>query len=184
MSKELLTLRKKIDNKRPSFKRYCHNKRKRVGTKWIKPKGMHNKVRLGFWGKPPMVSKGYRGPAAVRTVDQSGLLPVLVHNMAALSQIKPKEQGVIIAKIGNKKRLAILTACQEKKITVLNAKTIDNKIKKITDKQSAKKQTKQKQAELRQEKTKEKQKKKPEEEQTNDQEQEKKEIQKVLTKRE
>lgn len=141
--KKLLELRKKLNAKRPRFTQAVHHKRKRLSsTRWRKPKGMHGKQRHQFHGKPANVKPGYRGPKAVRGLSRKGLEQVLIHNPAQLASIEPKTQAVIIGRIGDKKRAAILAQCAEKNITILNVKDINDKIKAITERIEQRKKAK------------------------------------------
>ncbi len=185
-TKTLLELRKKISKKRPKFRQTDHQKRPKLDpTKWRRPKGMHNKIRHGFNGQPAKVNGGYRGPKEVRGLHNSGLIPVLVHNVKDLTTIDTKTQGVIIAHVGNRTKSQILTQCKEKKINVLNVKNVDDKLKGITDKITARKETK---AELRKRKTAKEKKKETKPEKTKEEpktkEEERKEMEKVLTQKE
>jgi len=153
MSKELLDLRKKINKKRPAFKQTDHHKKARLDSNtWKRPKGMHNKIRHEFDGKPAKVKPGYRGPKAVRGMHKSGLNPILVHGLSDLKTLDPKTQGAILARVGGKNKLAILTTCKEKGINVLNVGNVDEAIKKITDTIEQRKKTKTETAKQKQEK--------------------------------
>jgi len=180
--KNLLQLRKKISARRPKFVPEDKQKRKRLSDSWRKPKGMHSKMRHGFWGKPACV----RGPKAVRGLHFSGLVPVLVNTVAELEKIDSKIQGVIIGHIGGRKKIQVLEACKQKGITVLNVKNVDETTKMLTDKVTARKEAKK----AREKKAKpvekkpeaKKEEKKPEVEKTK--EEERKDVEKILTKRE
>lgn len=117
----LLELRKRMNKKRPSFTIKDSALNKRVdGSRWRKPKGLHNKTRRQFAGKPSVVKVGYRNPAAIRGLDAKGLNPVLVHTPTALAALDPKKHSVIIASVGNKKKAALIDLCAEKKLTIIN----------------------------------------------------------------
>lgn len=184
--KSLLELRKKLNAKRPSFLHYDHQKRKEVGTRWRRPKGLHNKMRLGKWGKPATVNVGYRNPVAVRGLDQSGLTRVLVNTLSDLDGFDAKTQGVWLGSVGVRKRAVLLDACKKKNFKVLNFKSVDAEMSRIGDMLSARKKAK---AERVKEKTakqkvaapKKEEKEAPKEE---SKEQAKAEKDKVLTKRE
>jgi len=131
MAKEqLLQLRK--DMKKPNFVVKESNFSARVKVRWRFPRGRHSKVRQMHCGRPPMPNPGYRAPAEVRGLHQSGLQMIMVRNMAELQTINPKTQGVIIAaSVGNKKRLSLLEMAQQKKITLLNIKDVSTTAKKL-----------------------------------------------------
>ena len=58
--KELLELRKQIKNKKPDFIRQDAHKKKKLGKKWRKARGLHSKIRLKLRGRGKFVSNGYR----------------------------------------------------------------------------------------------------------------------------
>ena len=184
--KTLLELRKKLNAKRPDFMHYDHQKRKEVGTRWRRPRGLHNKMRLGKFGKPATVNVGYRNPAQVRGLDKSGLVPVLVNTLSDLEGFDAKTQGVLMGSIGARKRSDLLGVCKAKGFKVLNFK-IDGEMSRIKDMLSARKQSRkeQEQAKAARQKVaapkKEEKKEAPKEEVK---EQAKAEKDKVLTKRE
>lgn len=185
--KSMLELRKKLNAKRPNFLHYDHQKRKEVGTRWRKPKGLHNKMRLGKWGKPATVNVGYRNPVAVRGLDQSGLAKVLVNTLSDLDGFDAKTQGVWLGSVGARKRAVLLDACKKKNFKVLNFKSVDGEMSRINDMLSARKKAKSERVKAKSEKQKlaapkkEEKKEAPTEE---SKEQAKAEKDKVLTKRE
>lgn len=185
--KKLLELRKKINKKRPSFERCDSYKRSEVSPSWRKPKGLQNKMRLQRHGKPAIVKEGYRNPRAVRGLDASGLVPVLVHNVAMLQGLDAKTQGVVIANVGNKKRVAIIEACGKAGLKVLNfkdAKATAEKIKaSVADRKKKRSdQAKKKEDAAPKKKPKSEKKEEPKDE-SKSREEQKKEMEKVLTKR-
>lgn len=186
---KLLELRKKISKKRPAFRQQDSHRRGRLHPdKWRKPKGMHSKIRKNIRGKPPLVRAGFRGPAAVRGLDNKGMTPITLYNIDALQNLDAKTNSIIIGNVGNRKRIDLLKACQNKKFSVLNSKNIDAEIKKITDGLSARKERKKKTAEAKKQAAAPKAAKKEAKPETTDAEEQKKqdqqEMQKVITKRE
>ena len=126
------------------FVRWDSFKLKRLGTKWRKPRGRHNKQRLrkkrwklierieegkikhkymdalinAAYGKLPSIgrkkSKEERGKI-------NGLLPKRVFNLRDLKGVdKDKEIVIIASQVGKKKRQEILNYCKENGIKVLN----------------------------------------------------------------
>ena len=147
--KKLLEVRKTIKDKKPEFKQQNFGKKVRVSDRWRKPRGHQSKMRHGFKGYPIMVSSGWRSPVEVRGLDPKGYETVIVSNVSEVEKIQ-KHQGIIIsAKVGDKKRLAIIQKAEELKIPVLNIKTdkFKDKIAKIKsdkDKEKAEKTEKRK----------------------------------------
>ncbi|VVB80910.1 50S ribosomal protein L32e [uncultured archaeon] len=182
-TKKLLELRKEISARRPRFVREDSQKRIEVGGEsWRRPKGMHSKMRDGLWGRPASVNVGYRGPAEVRGMHPSGLMPIVANNADQLIKIDAKTQGVIMGHVGDKKKITILTTCKQKGLTILNVKNTDEMIKKLTDNVTARKEAKKNRALAKEQKS--KQKTQPKKEETATKEQERKEMEKILTKKE
>ncbi len=154
--KELLELKRKIKKTRPKFVVKESKFSARVKSRWRFPRGKHSKVRQMHRGRPKLAGAGFRSPQAVRGLHLSGLEPVIVSNLKELAAIKP-EQGIIIAKVGNKRKLDILKLALEKKISILNIKNVELIIKKIEEDFSSRKK-------IKQEKSKEKTKKEAEKE--------------------
>jgi ribosomal protein L32E len=131
-------------------------RRKKKLRKWRRAKGRHSKVREKRRGylKAPLI--GYRKQAETRGLI-AGLKPKIIHNVAELNQVGPKEI-IIIGKIGKKKKIEIakLAVESKKKILNLNAelflKKIENEKKKA---ELVKKELKEKKVEKMEEKKKE-----------------------------
>ena len=126
------------------FVRWDSFKLKRLGTKWRRPRGRHNKQRLrrkreklierieegkikhkymealinAAYGKLPCI--GRKKPNEERG-KINGLIPRRIFNLKDLEGIDKEKEGVIIAsQVGKKKREIILKYCQENGIKVLN----------------------------------------------------------------
>ncbi len=128
--KKLLELRKKQKSKKPHFLREDSHKIMALPTGWRKPNGLHSKMRHNYRGQPAMVEPGWGSPRLVRGLWSNGLAPVIVHNSAELEKLDPITKGIVIgADVGMKKRLEIIAKAQEKKITILNIKKIQEYIK-------------------------------------------------------
>lgn len=187
--KKLLDVKKRMKKKQPAFKHYDHQKHKKVGTRWRFPSGMHSKMRHGFNGQPAQVNDGYRTPVAVRGMTKDGLMPVRIHTIAEVSALDPKQHGVVLGKVGGKKKTELLEACKKAGCKVLNVNDIDAAIKAVADALAARKEKKTEAVKKKEEKTK-KAEKKAEKKQEKPvdaeeaQKQEKKEQEKILTKRE
>jgi len=189
--KRLLELRKKLNAKRPLFLHPDHQKRVEVGTRWRRPRGLHNKVRKEVWGKPARVKVGYRGPAEVRGLDKSGLVPRLVYTVAQVGRLDVKTQGAIVGQMGARNRALVLAECQKRSVNVLNVKKVDEKLQSMKESFEQRKKDKKARIERRAQKEKqqapkkEAQKPKAQEEKAPEQakQEEKKEMDKVLTQR-
>lgn len=182
-NKTLLGLRKQINARRPKFIMQDSQKRKEVPDyKWRKPKGLKSKVRHQKWGRPAMPGPGFRGPAEVRGLHSSGLIPVLVHTITQIEQIDAKTQGAIIAKVGGRRKTELLEACKQKKITTLNVKNPDEEISKIKSEVKARQEKRKMITKRKEERTKAKAPEKKEEKKPETKEEERKEMEKVITK--
>ncbi len=186
--KELLELKKRMKGKKPSFVRQDFHK-KRLRKRWVKPRGLHSKVRLKHRGHARKVSDGYRTPKEVRGLSKEGLKIVNVCNMNELSKVDKEKEGVVISgTVGLKNKILLLKKANEEGIKVLNL-NVDDYLKKKDDemkKRLEKKKTKEEAKKKKKEEKKEKKKGEKLEEKLSDDEKkeaEKKEKDKLLTKR-
>jgi large subunit ribosomal protein L32e len=115
-------------------------KRKKLQN-WRKPKGRDSKMRLKRKSYPATVSIGYK-TSRKELGKIEGKTPVLVYNTKDLEKLG-KENVAILAKVGAKKKLEIIKHAEEKKITIINVKSINSlernskgKVGKETDKVS------------------------------------------------
>ncbi len=119
--KRLLRIRKRINKKRPHFKRFESWRFVRLKDIWKKPRGIDNKMRTELQGWPKSVKIGYRGPAAVRGLHSSGMEEVMVWNTKDLEKVDPEIQVARIGgTVGGRKKETILTKAEELKIKILN----------------------------------------------------------------
>jgi large subunit ribosomal protein L32e len=121
MSERLLKVRTRQKLKKPEFNFHDSHKKKRLGTSWRKPRGLHNKLRQQIAAKGKLVRPGFGSPRAVKGFHPCGLPEVLVNNVAELE----KAQGFavrIASAVGRKKRLEIQAKAAEFNLKVLNPK--------------------------------------------------------------
>jgi large subunit ribosomal protein L32e len=119
--KRLMELRKKINKKRPSFRRVESWRYRRVKDSWRKARGIDSKTRkkkkLGV--KSPTI--GYRGPKKVRGLHPSGYIEVRVTTIDDLENLnKNKHILKISGKLGARKRISLTDYCQKKGFKILN----------------------------------------------------------------
>ncbi len=120
-----MNLRKKIKKKKPKFRRQEWFRKKPLGEKWRKPRGLHSKLRRHEKAKGSLPKPGYGSPSDVRGLNREGYREVLVRNAKDIEKINPKEEIAIIASgVGKKKRLEILEFAGKKNIKVGNYKFI------------------------------------------------------------
>jgi len=117
----LLEKKKVEKRKMPKFIRSDAHKKKRLGTKWKKPIGIHPKMRLKIKGKPVMVNIGYKTPLALQNHSlRNGLKIVEVKTMDDLKLINPKEECVEFVGIGFRKKKEMIAFCELNKILINN----------------------------------------------------------------
>ena len=122
INKELLTVRKKVAEKRPKFIRQESWRYDRLADNWRKPKGKDNKMRKQKSGMPAIVKIGYRGPKAARGLHPSGYTDNIVHNITEVANLDPKKDAARIAHtVGKRKRIEIISKATQLGIKVLNA---------------------------------------------------------------
>ncbi|MDD4579097.1 MAG: 50S ribosomal protein L32e [Methanothrix sp.] len=121
MAERLLRVRTRQKSKKPEFNFHDSHKKKRLGTSWRKPRGLHNKLRQQVAAKGKLVRPGYGSPKAVRGYHPCGLPEVLVNNVAELEKAKGFAVRIAAA-VGKKKRLEIEAKASEAGLKVLNAK--------------------------------------------------------------
>ncbi len=163
----LLAIRRQLKRKKPTFLRQDGHKKVRLGSKWRKPKGIDNKMRLNLRGYRRNVTIGWRSPTKVRGLDRSGLEVVRVDNIAKLEGLDPAVQGIIISSsVGEKKRVEIARLALSRSINIFNIKDAAAYIKEFEEaiKQKKEKKEKDKKEKEKKEKQKKEQAKKKEEE--------------------
>ncbi len=117
----LLRVRKRQKNKKPSFRRHDSHKKKRVGTSWRFPGGIHNKQRSGIAAKGAMVQVGYGSPKEVKGLHPSGYEDVLVHNLKEIDTVDASIQAIRISStVGLKKRLDLEEKAERLGLKILN----------------------------------------------------------------
>ncbi len=110
--------------KKPKFLRTDWHKKIRLGRgvkknqKWHGAKGRQNKFRLNRKGRGQRPKVGWGAENDVKGFV-AGMEAVRVENVAEIEAVK-KGQGVIIAKVGAKKRIDMIAKAEELKITILN----------------------------------------------------------------
>ena len=156
------------------FTRSDSHKKKKVGTKWKKPRGLHNKVRLEKKGYVKKVKIGYKKK------------PKQIMFIRNKEDLKAKPKQAIIAKVSRKNKEEIIEEAKKLGIIILNL-NINKYKQKTIEKQKLKEDTR-KAITQRKSKKKEKTEKKEEKEEkelTEDdkKKEEKKEKDKILTKK-
>ena len=122
---EMLKLRKGIKKKKPKFRRQEYFRKRSLGDKWRKPRGLHSKLRKHEKARGSLPKPGYGSPSAVRGLNRDGYREVFVRNVKDLEKINPKEEVAVIANgVGKKKKIEILEFAEKNGIRVDNYKIL------------------------------------------------------------
>jgi len=101
------------------FRRVEYFRYKKLGEKWRRPRGKHNKVRKYIGGKLPRPLIGFK--KKIRGLHPSGYREVLVSNVSELENLDKDTQAVRISgKVGGRKRQLIMEETKKLKLKVLN----------------------------------------------------------------
>lgn len=141
MTERLLKVRATIKKRKPTFRRQQINQYAKFARDkaWRRPKGPQSKMRLHEQGHRKMPTVGFGSPKEVKGLNREGFKEVIVFNVADLKLINTKTDAVVVgAKVGGRKKLAILSECKTMKLKVSNVKDVDKKIKALTKETKAK----------------------------------------------
>ena len=155
--KELLEKRRLVKKRKPDFIRKDAHKKKALGMKWRKPKGLQSKLRLRKRGHRKIVTPGHKAPGSVRGKDREGRDLILIKSRKAssLENIDPKSQAIILCSgLGKRKRLEIVKDAQKKGINISNVKDAASFIKDVEERIKKRKQEKETKRNKREEKKK------------------------------
>ncbi|MCD4740393.1 50S ribosomal protein L32e [archaeon] len=94
----------------PKFTRQNSHRKKRLGTKWRKPRGIDSKQKQGKKAKGAKPRIGYGKPKTEK--------PTLIRNITDLEKAQGKI--TIASIIGNKKREEIIKQAEQKKLEITN----------------------------------------------------------------
>ena len=70
--KEKAKLKRRLDVKKPKFRRQESWRYKRIDESWRRPRGIDSKMRMKVKGWPPSPNIGYRTPREIRNLHPSG----------------------------------------------------------------------------------------------------------------
>jgi len=116
--------KKTVARKKPKFLRTDWHKKIRLGRgvkknqKWHGAKGRQNKFRLNRKGRGQRPKIGWGAEGEVKDFV-NGMEAVRVENLKDLEGVK-KGSGIIIARVGKKKREEIIAKANEMKVSILN----------------------------------------------------------------
>ena len=135
---DALTLRNALKAKKPAFLRSDAHRVARLKKKWHAPKGGDAKIRRKLRSYRRQPSIGWGSPRQVRGLTREGYKPVVVATEQEL--LKVKDACVIARTVGMKKQQLLLRKAQEKKIKILNIKSIEAALKSIEEKLKVRKE--------------------------------------------
>ena len=119
--KRLIELRKKMNKKRPSFRRVESWRYVRVKDSWRKARGIDSRTRKKSKSGVKSPSVGYRGPKKIRGLHPSGYEEVRVVTIDDLNNLNNKKHAIKIStKLGVKKRIHLIDYAQSRGFKVLN----------------------------------------------------------------
>jgi len=119
--KRLIELRKKINKKRPSFRRVESWRYVRVKDSWRKARGIDSRTRIKSKSGVKSPSAGYRGPKKIRGLHPSGFEEVRVEIIDDLKDLNNKKHAIKIStKLGIKKRINLIDYAQKRGFKILN----------------------------------------------------------------
>lgn len=136
MAKDKKEKKPKKKNK-PNFNVLNFGTKKRIKSRWRKPRGTHNKKRMKFEWAGASPSIGYRNPSDIRGLHPAGMPEILISNINQLEGAK----DVLIrisGKVGARKRKVIQEKADKLGLRVLNKKK--EKVKEKSEKKVKKKE--------------------------------------------
>jgi len=119
-----LDTKKPTKRKKPRFLRQGWNKMIKLGKstnkkkKWRAPRGRHSKVRARKRGFALAPTIGWGSDRRIRDTI-NGLNVIRIDNVKQLEQVE-KNSGILISRVGKKKRAEIVKIAKEKGIKILN----------------------------------------------------------------
>lgn len=117
----LMRIRAQKKKKNPSFVRVESWRRVKVRSTWRKARGIDNQTRRKSKKGVKSPEPGYRAPKKIRGLHPSGLEDILIISPADLDSLSPEIHGVrIAARLGTRKRIALIELAREKGFRVLN----------------------------------------------------------------
>ncbi len=109
------------NNSKPAFKRQESWRYKRVKPAWRRARGVTSKMRKEEAGWPAKVKVGYGTAAATRGLHPRGLRERLIHRISELDGLDAKIHIIrISARVGEKKRLALLDEIRHRNFHIAN----------------------------------------------------------------
>ena len=119
--KRLMKVRKRMNKKRPKFRRVESWRLKRVDDSWRKARGIDSQTRKKTKTGVKSPSVGYRNPKKVRGLHPSGYEEVRIFTLNDFKGLNNKKHAIRIpSKLGAKKRISLIDYAQSRGFKVLN----------------------------------------------------------------
>ena len=131
--KSAIEIRDKAKSRKPSYLRRDAHKKIKIGKKWRKPRGHHNKFAHHCNKTLTKLEVGYKSPVEIRGANKQGLFEIEVSTVKDLDKITDKKTQIVIIKrtVGLKKRVEIINSAKTKGITLGNIKDADAVLNKL-----------------------------------------------------
>ncbi len=148
-----------MQTRKPNFQRTKYRAYVKLGSgqksklKYRRAKGRHNKTRQKWRSRPPMVEIGYKNQANQRHLIE-GKMPIRVFNLNDMQKVS-KNNVVIIANVGEKKKIEMINFAHKNKMEVLNvniAQFLKDMERKVKMKKENKEKSKEKVEEVKESK--------------------------------
>ena len=111
---------------------------KKLGSKWIRPRGLQSKLRLKKRGKSRRPKIGYGNEKKLRYLIK-GKKPVYISNIKEMENLK--QPIIISSNVGLKKKIDIIKKAKELSINILNIKNADKFLDDVKKRQEEKKKS-------------------------------------------
>lgn len=121
----LLAVRKEKKARKPHFVRQCAHKKRQLASNWRKPRGLHSKMRLHKKGKRLTVKIGWKSPVEVRGLSREGLVQARVCSLNDLKSLSDRHGIIIGSTVGVRKRIMLLQEIKKRGLKLLNMKDVD-----------------------------------------------------------
>ncbi len=136
------TTTKITKRKKPDFIRQDSHKKGRVKARWRRARGLQSKIRLAQKGYRLKPKIGYGAPKEIKHLVK-GIKAKTISTIKELKNIS-KDEGIILTKIGLKKKIELIKEALKSKIIILNMKDPELFLKQTEEKLKQKKELKKK----------------------------------------
>jgi len=129
--------------KKPLFNRTDANKGKKFGSRWNKPRGLQNKLRMKIKSHGSRPSPGYGAPKKLKNLVKNGMKLVMVFGVEQLSGVNVKSEIIILdGRIGTKKKIDLLERICKLNVSIYNVKDVKSYLDSLKNKFEEKKKKK------------------------------------------